>query len=336
MRRRSSNATLYLVLIIVLAIMAVLNPTRFLRVRNFYSMAYQLPFLAFLAMGQMVPIVGGGINLAIVATANFTGIITAMLLRALSGGSPLEASTLVILVSMLGGVLAALLAGALSGFLIGYLRVPDILATLGTMILLNGVNIVLTKGYTLTGFPDALIAIGNGVFLGIPIPFWLFLAIAVVFRMIMERSVFGYQLYMIGSSYTASRFAGINTRSVIMGSYLLSSLFAAITAFVMMGQLNSVKANYAESYLLVSVLACFLGGVDPLGGDGRVSGLVLAVMILQVISTGVNLMRMDPFFILAMWGFIVLVIIAANHLSGRFRLQRPLRGLGQDSGLADG
>ena len=131
-----------------------------------------------------------------------------------------------------------------------------------------------------------MIAIGNGVFLGIPIPFWLFLAIAVVFRMIMERSVFGYQLYMIGSSYTASRFAGINTRSVIMGSYLLSSLFAAITAFVMMGQLNSVKANYAESYLLVSVLACFLGGVDPLGGDGRVSGLVLAVMILQVISTG--------------------------------------------------
>ncbi|HHV93822.1 MAG TPA: ABC transporter permease, partial [Firmicutes bacterium] len=96
-----------------------------------------------------------------------------------------------------------------------------------------------------------------------------------------------------------------------------------------------VKANYAESYLLVSVLACFLGGVDPLGGDGRVSGLVLAVMILQVISTGVNLLRMDPFFILAMWGFIVLVIIAANHLSGRFKLQRLFRGLGEGSGLAE-
>lgn len=335
MRRRVPNLTLVVVLIVVTVVMAALNPTRFLRARNFYSMAYQLPFLAFLAMGQMVPIVGGGINLAIIATANFTGITTAMLLRAMSGGSPLQASPLVICASVLGGVLAALLAGALSGFLIGYLRVPDILATLGTMILLNGVNIVLTKGYTLTGFPSALIAVGNGVFLGIPIPFWLFLVITVMFKVIMERTAFGYKLYMIGSNYTASRFAGINTRSVIMRSYLLSSLFAAITAFVMMGQLNSVKANYAESYLLVSVLACFLGGVDPLGGDGRVSGLVLAVMILQVISTGVNLLRMDPFFILAMWGFIVLVIIAANHLSGRFKLQRLFRGLGEGSGLAE-
>jgi simple sugar transport system permease protein len=66
-------------------------------------------------------------------------------------------------------------------------------------------------------------------------------------------------------------------------------------------------------------LACFLGGVDPLGGAGKVSGLVVSVAILQAISTGVNLLRMDPFFILAMWGFIVLAIIAVNHLNGRFR-----------------
>lgn len=318
MKKSIPNLPLYIILLLVMVIMAILNPSRFLTVRNFYSMAYQLPFLAFLSMGQMVPIIGGGINLAIVATANFTGIITAMLLRMLAGGNAMGASGLAICLSMLGGIAAALAAGVLSGFLIGYLRVPDILATLGTMTLLNGVNIVLTKGYTLTGFPDALIAIGNGVFLGIPIPFWIFLMVAILFKILLEKTVFGYRLYMMGSSYTASKFSGIDTRSVIRRGYLLSSLFAALTAFIMMGQLNSVKANYAESYLLVSVLACFLGGVDPLGGAGKVSGLVISVAILQVISTGVNLLRMDPFFILAMWGFIVLTIIAINHFSGGF------------------
>lgn len=319
MKKSGPNLSLYVMLILVLVIMSILNPSRFLTARNFYSMAYQLPFLAFLSMGQMVPIIGGGINLAIVATANFTGITTALLLRLFTGGNAMGASMLAICLCMLGGIVAALAAGALSGFLIGYLRVPDILATLGTMTLLNGINIVLTKGYTLTGFPGALIAIGNGVFWGVPVPFWVFLVIAVLFNMLMEKTVFGYSLYMMGSSYTASSFSGIDTRRVIMRGYLLSSLFAALTAFVMIGQLNSVKANYAESYLLVSVLACFLGGVDPLGGAGKVSGLVISVAILQVISTGVNLLRMDPFFILAMWGFIVLAIIAINHSGGRFQ-----------------
>ena len=319
MKKSIPNLSLYVMLLLVMVIMSILNPSRFLTARNFYSMAYQLPFLAFLSMGQMVPIIGGGINLAIVATANFTGITTALLLRLLTGGNAMGASPLIICLSMLGGVITALAAGALSGFLIGYLRVPDILATLGTMTLLNGINIILTKGYTLTGFPGALIAIGNGVFLGVPLPFWIFLVIAVLFSIFLEKTVFGYGLYMMGSGYTASKFSGINTRRVIVRGYLLSSLFAALTAFVMMGQLNSVKANYAESYLLVSVLACFLGGVDPLGGAGKVSGLVVSVAILQAISTGVNLLRMDPFFILAMWGFIVLAIIAVNHLNGRFR-----------------
>ncbi|NBC29163.1 MAG: hypothetical protein GVY29_04130 [Spirochaetes bacterium] len=103
------------------------------------------------------------------------------------------------------------------------------------------------------------------------------------------------------------------------------------TAFVMMGQLNSVKANYAESFLLVAVLACFLGGVDPFGGVGTVIGMVLSVTVLQVISTGVNLMRMDPFFIRSMWGLIIIIVIAVNHFSGKIQEQRRLREL-QGSG----
>jgi simple sugar transport system permease protein len=142
---------------------------------------------------------------------------------------------------------------------------------------------------------------------------------------VLNRTVFGVSLYLLGANLVAARYSNIRVRSVLMGTYILSAVFSALTAFIMMGQLNSVKANYAESFLLVAVLACFLGGVDPFGGVGRLSGMVLAVVILQLVSTGVNLLRMDPFFIQAMWGFIIIALIAVNHFSARWRESHRLR-----------
>ena len=151
--------------------------------------------------------------------------------------------------------------------------------------------------------------------------------IAVVMGMavFLRRTRTGLGLYLLGSNPIAAGYSNLHVRAVLVRTYALSSAFAALTAFIMVGQLNSVKANYAESYLLVSVLACFLGGVDPFGGTGTLTGMVLAVVILQVVSTGVNLLRMDPFFIQALWGFIILVLIAAGFLGERLREVRRLR-----------
>ena len=92
MKRNIPTLSLYAILIVIVIVMSILNPTRFPTIANFRSMAYQLPLLAFLSMGMMIPILSGGINLGIVATANFTGIITALTLRFLTQGNPTEAS----------------------------------------------------------------------------------------------------------------------------------------------------------------------------------------------------------------------------------------------------
>jgi simple sugar transport system permease protein len=242
-------------------------------------------------------------------------------------GAADEAPLWISLVSMAAGLLSALGVGALMGYLIAYVEVPAMLATLAMMTLLNGVNVVITKGYTLSGFPDFLLAIGNGTTLGIPLPFLLFLLVCAALGVLLARTRTGLGLYLLGSNPVAARYSNIDVQAVLMRTYMLSSAFAALTAFVMMGQLNSVKANYAESYLLVSVLACFLGGVDPMGGGGTLSGMVLAVIILQLVSTGVNLLRVDPFFVQAMWGFIILFLVAANHLGARVKEGRRLRAM---------
>jgi ribose/xylose/arabinose/galactoside ABC-type transport system permease subunit len=324
-RRASTNRSLLIILVGIVILMTALNPRRFPTLGNLVSMSYQLPIIAFLAIGMMVTMLSGGINLAIIATANFTGIVTVLLLKAMAGEAAADAPIWISLAAMGGGLAAALLVGAAMGWLIAYVEVPAILATLGVMTLLNGVNVVITRGYTLSGFPEFLLGIGNGTVFGVPVPVLILIVVCLLLGVVLNRTVFGVSLYMLGSNPVAARYSNVRVRAVLMGEYILSAFFSAVTAFIMMGQLNSVKANYAESYLLVAVLACFLGGVDPFGGAGKLSGMVLSVVVLQLVSTGVNLLRMDPFFIRAMWGFIIIVLVGVNYFTARIRESRRLR-----------
>lgn len=317
----AENLSLYVVLIAVFILMFALNGEKFIRTQNLISMAYQLPIVGLLAIGMMISMLSGGINLSIISTANLNGIIIALVLQALSSqGMKLAGVELVILAVLLGFV-ACLLVGVINGLLISILKIPDILVTLGTMTLIAGLNVVLTRGYTLSGFPDSLLNIGNGISFGIPNALILFMVAAIVASIILNKTRFGFSLYMMGSNATAAQYANVNLVKITVMQYVFSSTFAALTSLVMMGQLNSVKASYADSYLLVAVLAAFLGKVSPFGGFGRVSGVVLAVIILQMISSGLNLLRLDPFMITATWGAIIIAIVVFRGLFSQIKLR---------------
>ena len=303
-------------LVLVYIFMAAMNGSRFLSLYNLSSMAYQLPLIGFLSIGMMISELSGGINLSIIANANFNGIVISLVLGALSGGKMAQAGAFIIIIAVLAGLLSSVLIGILNGFLIAKLNIPAILATLGTMTLFQGINLVVTKGYTISGFPPALLFIGNGTIAGIvPVSIILFIVFVVITHFILDRSSFGKKLYMTGANQKAAKFSNVNVSRVIIYEYILSACFASLTSIVMIGQMNSVKANYAESYLLVAILASFLGGVDPAGGFGKLSGMVLAAIILQLISTGLNLMRLDPFMITAMWGAIIIIILVVKELA---------------------
>ena len=109
----------------------------------------------------------------------------------------------------------------------------------------------------------------------------------------------------------------VHTRAVLLKLYVLSSLLAGVAAVVMLARFNSANAAYGESYLLVTILAAVLGGVDPFGGFGKVGGLMLALIILQVISSAFNLLNLSQFLTLAIWGGILIAVAAVPHLRGR-------------------
>lgn len=310
------NFTLGALLLALWLVFALLIGERFYSVNTLQSMAFQMPELGILSLAMMLALLSGGLNLSIIATANLCGLAMAFLLTRLVPGSEGMAFYGWQVFALLAGLSLAVLIGLLNGAIIAYLNVSPILATLGTMTLCKGLAIGLTRGNVISGFPEAIVFIGNGTVLGVPMALLVFAACAVPVAILLNYTPFGTTIYMIGSNEKATRYSGIDTRKAILKLYVLSSLLAGIAAIVMMARFNSANAAYGESYLLVTILAAVLGGVNPFGGFGRVGGLVLALVILQVISSAFNLLNLSQFLTLAIWGGILLLVAALPHLVG--------------------
>lgn len=298
-------------LLVVLFIVFSLGVDRFFSVESAWSMAIQVSGLGILSLAMMITLLKGGINLSLIATTNLCSLTMAYVMNLLTPtGTEGLALTGGIIVAFACGAVVAALIGALNGYIIAYLNVSPILATLGTMTLVKGIAIGLTAGNVLSGFPAIITFIGNGAVFGIPFSLFVFIACAIPLAIWLSRTPTGMFIYMIGSNEKATRYSGIDTKWVIFKVYLISSMLAWVGAIVLMGWLNSARADYSESYLLITILAAVLGGIDPFGGAGKVAGLILALAILQFISSAFNLLGFSPHLTLAIWGGILLAAAA--------------------------
>jgi len=296
---------------------AVTIGDRFFSVNTLQSMAFQMPELGILSLAMMLALLSGGLNLSIIATANLTGLTIAFLLTRYIPGTEGIAWVGVQMAALAAGFVVAALVGLINGFVIAYLGVSPILATLGTMTLCKGLAIGLTRGNVISGFPDPIVFIGNGTVFGVPFALIVLALCALPVAIMLNATPFGAKVYMIGSNEKATRFSGVDTRAILLKLYVLSSLLAGVAAVVMLARFNSANAAYGESYLLITILAAVLGGVDPFGGFGKVGGLMLALVILQVISSAFNLLNLSQFLTLAIWGGILIAVAAVPNLRGR-------------------
>jgi ribose/xylose/arabinose/galactoside ABC-type transport system permease subunit len=272
-------------------------------------MAFQLPELGILTLGMMVVMITGGINLSIIATANMAGISAALILKAMEG-----TPTIGLLVAFAVCIMVSASIGLLNGFLVAYVGITPILATLGTMTLFNGVAIVVTEGYVISGFSPTVLFLGNGSLLGIPFPLLIFAFCAFLVSILLKKTRTGFSMYMIGSNAMATKFSGIHTNAILLKTYLVSGLCSGLAALVMISRFNSAKSGYGNSYLLVTILAAVLGGVSSDGGFGRVSGVVVSLVTLQLLSSGFNLLRVSSFLTTAIWGFVMITVMIINNI----------------------
>ena len=313
---------LLIMLLFVFALMSALRPDIFLRPGNFISMATQFPEYGIMAIGISLTMIAGGIDLAVVGTANLSAIAAAKYLIATAPkGSPDGQVLGAILVAIPLALAVGLAAGAFSGFLISRLGIPPILATLGTQQLYTGFAIVLTSGKPLSRLPLLYSELGNAELFGfLPVPFLLYAAVAILIGVVLAKTRFGLRVYLLGTNAKAARYAGINNDSVLIRTYMLSGLLSSVAGLIMMARANSAKADYGASYTLQCVLIAVLGGVDVNGGFGTVRGVTLAVLILQFLSSGLNMFEhVSNFYRDIIWGGVLILALVFNWAIARRR-----------------
>jgi simple sugar transport system permease protein len=301
------------VIILTASVLSLLNSSRFLSLGNFQSMAFQLPEYGILSIAMMFAIISGGIDLSIVQIAVLAGILSGKTIEvALRFGL---GTNWVIVSAILVALLSSSAFGLANGVLIGYLRLEPILVTLGTSQVLLGISTVATRGGAVTNYPRDFVAIGNNTFHGVPIILLIFLFVSLVCAFVLRRTRLGFNICMIGTNKKVSVFSGVDTKKVLLLTYGIAGVLAGIASVIVMARTNSIRVGYGDSYLLLTVLVAILGGVNPAGGSGKISGMILSIILLQIISSGFNILGYSAFLKNAIWGTLLVLVMIINFFT---------------------
>ncbi|WP_083507866.1 ABC transporter permease [Aureimonas frigidaquae] len=311
-----------LAVLLVLIVLLSLTTDRFLTQATFTSIAFQLPELGLLTLAMLIPILSGGLNLAITFAANISALVLAWILQA-GGGA--DAGLAVFALGCLAAILSGAAIGGIMGLVIAYTGAHPILVSLSMMIFLRGLGEFLTRGGDVSGFPPFVVALGQGTVLGVPVPLIILIVCVLAWMLILNRTRLGFSIYMLGSNPEATRYCGVDTHRALTMVYVLSGIMCAVAGIVMLTRFNSVRVGHGESYLLITVLACFLGRVDPFGGFGRVVPVVIALVILQVIGSGLNLFGTNQHLATALWGAILICVMVIRSVWARLQIGAYLR-----------
>lgn len=321
--KRANNLTLLIAFIAVAAIMTIAMPERFLRVNNLHNMMRNLPEYALLAFGIMLAMTIGGIDLSGVSVLSISGVVAASILsRHNEMGLP---PWVVIILAMAAAIVVAAACGLLNGLIISVAGVPAIIATLGTNGLFLGIAMGLTGGSGLGNFPLQYIRIANGNFLGIPIPFYIFLATAFVLWILLEKTSLGFEMRMLGASPVAARFSGMNNRVILIKTFVIIGILAGISAIILTSKVATMRPNYGQQYLLLAVLLSVLGGTNPDGGFSSVLGVSLAILTLQIVATGSTFLGYTPFFRNFLYGIMLLGVMIIQYFRDTGQLRAAIR-----------
>lgn len=299
-----------LLLLLLAASLIVINflAPGFISVTNLLGVTQFGAVILLLGIGQSIVMVsgGGGIDLSIGTIASLSGILFGILcVRAEM--NPLFAALLVIAFGML--------LGLFNGFLVSVLNLPAFIATLSTSYMYSSLSLYITGGIPISGFEKSFAWLGQKTTLLIPNQV-LFVAapILIITLYAVNHTKYGRHIYLTGSNANAAIFAGINVKRIRCINYILDGFLAAIASIVMCSWLMTARADAGSGYDLQTIAVAVLGGIDINGGAGKLSGVIIAVLITTIISTGIQYANLNGIWQLAVLGIILILSVSMNQV----------------------
>ena len=311
---------LVVVALVVFLTFSILVPDLFLTPRNFVSMAFQIPEIALLALGVMLAMLTAGIDLSVVSMSNLAALSTAYLLvtQVTEGGGNVY---LWIVIAIVIGIVVGLISGLANGAIIAGVGVTPILATLATLTLYNGIAVGIRNGQSIIGMPPEFTAIGNGSFLGIPIPIIILLVAGAGVALYINNTGLGMQSVLVGANQEAATYSAIGVKKVLLMTYTLSGGLSALAGLIIASRSASANPDYGSSYVLLAIVIVVLGGVNPYGVFGTVTGVILATAVLQMVASGFNALRFSQFFYQLAQGFVLIAVMILNTYVDKRRMK---------------
>lgn len=299
------NLSLLLALVVLLAIFGYLRGDVFFSPRNLINIGMGVAILGVLAIAQTSVIVSGGLDISVGSIVGLTTVATAMAIQHFDMMS----------MGLLAGVVVGALAGLFNGLIINYGRINAIIVTLGTMSIFRGVAFIISDGQSISIFNDDFRWLGIGRVLGLPVPIWILLLVAVVFFIFMHKSIVGRNYYAIGGNPVVARLSGLNLNSYRVSIYVISGIAAGIGGILLAARTGSGQPiSGSQGLELEAITAACLGGCAMKGGKGTVIGALLGVAIIGVLNNGMILTAVPTFYqMLAKGSLLIFAVLLAEY-----------------------
>ncbi|RWK63892.1 ABC transporter permease [Mesorhizobium sp.] len=319
----------FLALMVIILVFSMLSPYYF-SLGNFLTMASHVAIFGILAVGMLLVILNGGIDLSVGSTLGLSGVIAGFLMQ----GVQLQTLGIVLfppvwVVVVLVCVLGALV-GLVNGVLIAWLKVPAFVATLGMLYVVRGAALLMTNGLTyndLGGKPE----LGNTGFdwlgfnrlFGIPIGVLVMVVIAIIGSIILNRTAFGRWLYASGGNERAAELSGVPVKKVQVSVYMLSGICASVAGLILSSELTSAGPTAGNSYELTAIAAVVIGGAALTGGRGNIRGTLVGAFVIGFLSDGLVIIGVSAYWQTVFTGAVIVLAVLLNAIQYRRRVKLP-------------
>jgi erythritol transport system permease protein len=319
-------------LVIIVVIFAVLSDN-YLTAGNLTTITKQVAFNAIIALGMLVVILNGGIDLSVGSTVGLTGAVAGNLFRGLD--LPLTdvivfPQVWVIVVLSVG---VGMLVGWLNGLLIAQLNLAPFIVTLGMLYVARGLTEVLLNGQNITNELSGEPSLNNTGFfevfaskpLGLPISAWVMIIFAIVFSLVLTRTPFGRWLYATGSNERAAQLSGVPVKRVQTLIYVLAGLCAGVVGVLQVANISSSTADLGTFYELNAIAAVVIGGAALSGGRGTVRGTIIGAFVIGFLANGLVIVGVSPFWQKVITGAVIILAVAVDQIQQIVQKQRGAR-----------
>lgn len=307
---KKQEFTLFVILIVMCIIIGFFNIT-FFSIENLIDLLKTNLVLTMMAMGMLLVILTGGIDVSVASIISAITVIIGNFLINVSSN---------LFVVVLVAAISGMLIGLVNGLLIAKLKIPPIVATLGTMNIIAGINLYITNGSWITGVPQNFIDFGNimlfkfhlsdGRLIGLPIQIIFLLPVCIGTWYVLNKTVIGRGIYALGGNKESAERMGFNSTKVLLFIYTFEGLIIGLAAVAHTSIMRQVDPNAFNSYEMEVIAAVVLGGASTLGGYGSVLGTLIGVALFSVINNGMILMHIPTF-----WQNIVVGLIIVASVS---------------------